>query len=143
MLMGEYRNSIDAKSRLIVPAKFRDELEFKCVLTKGLDNCLYIYPMDEWVRFQEKLATLPVSDAKARAFVRYFYASAVECEIDKQGRLTIPQSLKEYARIEKELVTLGVLNKVEIWSKQEWESAENGEKLEPGEFAAQMESYGI
>lgn len=143
MLMGEYNNSIDAKSRLIVPAKFRDELEYKCVLTKGLDNCLYIYPMDEWLRFQEKLATLPVSDAKARAFVRYFYASAVECEIDKQGRMTIPQSLKEYAKIEKELVTLGVLNKVEIWSKQEWENAENGEKLGPDEFAEQMESYGI
>lgn len=143
MLMGEYRNSIDAKSRLIVPSKFRDELGNKCILTKGLDSCLYIYPMIEWTKFQEKLATLPISDTKARAFVRYFYASAVECEIDKQGRLTIPQGLKEYAKVEKELVTLGVLNKVEIWSKEAWESAENGEKLEPGEFAEQMESYGI
>lgn len=143
MLMGEYRNSIDAKSRLIVPSKFRDELGVKCVLTKGLDSCLYIYPMVEWTKFQEKLATLPVSDTKARAFVRYFYASAVECEIDKQGRMTIPQSLREYAKVEKELVTLGVLNKVEIWSKEAWETAENGEKLEPSEFAQQMESYGI
>lgn len=143
MLMGEYKNSIDAKSRLIVPAKFRDELGFKCILTKGLDNCLYIYPMTEWIKFQEKLATLPVSDAKARAFVRYFYASAVECEIDKQGRMTIPPSLKEYANIEKELVTLGVLSKVEVWSRQEWENSENGENLQPKEFAEQMEAYGI
>ncbi|WP_027398732.1 division/cell wall cluster transcriptional repressor MraZ [Anaerovorax odorimutans] len=143
MLMGEYRNSIDVKSRLIVPSKFREELGYKCVLTKGLDNCLYIYPMEEWVKFQEKLSKLPVSDVKARAFVRYFYASAVECELDKQGRITIPQSLKKYANIEKELVTLGVLNKVEIWSKEEWENAEAGEKLEPTEFAEQMEIYGI
>ncbi|MEG1930479.1 MAG: division/cell wall cluster transcriptional repressor MraZ [Anaerovorax sp.] len=143
MLMGEYRNSIDAKSRLIVPSKFREELGGKCVLTKGLDSCLYIYSMTEWMKFQEKLAVLPIADTKARAFVRYFYASAVECEIDKQGRMTIPQGLKEYAKVEKELVTLGVLNKVEIWSKEAWENAENGEKLEPGEFAQQMESYGI
>lgn len=143
MLMGEYKNSIDIKSRMIIPAKFRDELIPKCILTKGLDNCLYIYPMEEWKKFQDKLSTLPVSDAKARAFVRYFYGSAVECEIDKQGRMTIPQNLKEYAKIEKELVTLGVMNKVEIWCKDEYENAENGEKLEPSEFAEQMETYGI
>ncbi len=143
MLMGEYKNSIDSKSRMIIPAKFRDALIPKCILTKGLDHCLYLYPMSEWSKFQEKLATLPVSDTKARAFVRYFYANAVECEIDKQGRMTIPQNLKDYASIDKELITLGVLNKVEIWSKQEWEGAENGEKLEPGEFALQMENYGI
>lgn len=143
MLMGEYQNSIDSKSRMIVPAKFRDELQYKCVLTKGLDSCLYIYPMSEWTKFQQKLDKLPISDAKARAFVRYFYASAVEGEMDKQGRLTIPQSLRNYANIEKELVTIGVLNKVEIWSKQAYENAENGEKLEASEFAEQMENYGI
>lgn len=141
--MGEYQNSLDVKGRIIVPAKFRDELGYKCVLTKGLDSCLYIYPMDEWMKFQEKLAKLPLSDSKARAFVRYFYASAVEAEVDKQGRLTIPQSLRSYAKIEKELVTIGVLDKVEIWSKQAYENAENGEKLEPSEFAQQMEAYGI
>jgi len=143
MLMGEYQNSIDSKGRIIVPAKFREQLEYKCVLTKGLDNCLYIYPMTEWAKFHEKLDKLPVSDPKARAFVRYFYASAVEGELDKQGRLTIPQSLRNYANIEKELVTIGVLNKIEIWSKQAYENAENGEKLDASEFAEQMESYGI
>ncbi|WP_130864330.1 division/cell wall cluster transcriptional repressor MraZ [Bacilliculturomica massiliensis] len=143
MLMGEYQNSIDAKGRMIVPSKFRDELGYKCVLTKGLDECLYIYPMEQWMKLQEKLATLPLSDAKARSFVRYFYASAVESEVDKQGRLTIPPGLRTYAHIDKELVTIGVLERVEIWSKQIYESAENGGNLDPNEFAAQMELYKI
>lgn len=143
MLMGEYQNSIDAKGRVIVPAKFREELGYKCVLTKGLDNCLYIYPMSQWVKLQEKLSTLPLSDPKARSFVRYFYASAVESEVDKQGRLAIPPTLRTYAQIDKELVTIGVLERVEIWSKQVYESAENGGNLDPNEFAAQMELYKI
>lgn len=143
MLMGEYQNSIDAKGRVIVPAKFRDELGYKCVLTKGLDNCLYIYPMSQWEKMQEKFAKLPLTDPKARSFVRYFYASAVECEVDKQGRLTIPPGLRTYAQIDKELVTIGVLERVEIWSKQVYESAENGGNLDPSEFAAQMELYNI
>lgn len=143
MLMGEYQNSIDAKGRIIVPSKFREELGYKCVLTKGLDQCLYIYPMSQWVKLQEKLAALPLSDPKARSFVRYFYANAVESEVDKQGRLTIPSGLRAYAEIEKELVTIGLLERVEIWSRQVYESAENGGNLEPGEFAAQMELYKI
>ena len=143
MLMGEYQNSIDAKGRIIVPSKFREELGYKCVLTKGLDQCLYIYPMEQWCKLQDKLSQLPLSDPKARSFVRYFYASAVECEVDKQGRMTIPPGLRSYAKIEKELVTIGLLERVEIWSKQTYESAENGGNLDPSEFAAQMELYNI
>lgn len=143
MLMGEYQNSIDAKGRMIVPSKFRDELGYKCVLTKGLDKCLYIYPMSEWETFKEKLAKLPVSDIQARKFVRYMYANAQECEIDKQGRISISPNLRAYAQIEKELVTVGLLDKVEIWSKQVYEADESGMNLDPSEFAAQMEAYGI
>ena len=123
MFMGKYQNSIDAKNRMIVPSKYREELGYKCVLTKGIDKCLYIYPMSEWERFMTKLSALPSSDMNARAFVRHFYANAVECEVDRQGRLTIPQELRDYAGIDKELVTIGILDKIEIWSRAEWENA--------------------
>ena len=143
MFMGKYQNSIDAKNRMIVPSKYREELGYKCVLTKGIDKCLYIYPMSEWERFMTKLSALPSSDMNARAFVRHFYANAVECEVDRQGRLTIPQELRDYAGIDKELVTIGILDKVEIWSRAEWENAEDGPQLAPEDIAQKMAEYGI
>ena len=143
MFMGKYQNSIDAKNRMIVPSKYREELGYKCVLTKGIDKCLYIYPMSEWERFMTKLSALPSSDMNARAFVRHFYANAVECEVDRQGRLTIPQELRDYAGIDKELVTIGILDKIEIWSRAEWENAEDGPQLAPEDIAQKMTEYGI
>jgi MraZ protein len=143
MFIGEYQNSIDSKGRIIVPSKFRDQLGSKFILTKGLDNCLYIYPMEEWSRFEDKLGSLPVSNKDARAFVRYFFSSAVECEVDKQGRLTIPQNLREHAKIDKELVTIGVLSKIEIWSKQEWDNYNEGSNLGPDDIADKMAEFGI
>ena len=129
MLMGSYQNQIDAKNRFAVPAKFREELGHKCVLAKGLDNCLVIYPMDTWAQQQKVLATLPRSDERARAFLRYTYASALECEVDKQGRLVLPEQWREYAHIEKELVTIGMLDRIEIWSKDVYENDKNGGQL--------------
>ncbi len=85
MFIGSYQNSIDAKYRMIVPSKYRDELGLKCVITKGIDKCLYVYPVAEWESFAEKLKALPKADAKARNFVRHFYGNAEECEIDRQG----------------------------------------------------------
>ena len=143
MFMGKYQNSIDAKNRMIVPSKYREELGYKCVLTKGIDKCLYIYPMSEWERFMTKLSALPSSDMNARAFVRHFYANAVECEVDRQGRLTIPQELRDYAGIDKELVTIGILDKIESWSRAEWENAEDGPQLAPEDIAQKMAEYGI
>ena len=143
MFMGKYQNSIDAKNRMIVPSKYREELGYKCVLTKGIDKCLYIYPMSEWERFMTKLSALPSSDMNARAFVRHFYANAVECEVDRQGRLTLPQELRDYAGIDKELVTIGILDKIEIWSRAEWENAEDGPQLAPEDIAQKMAEYGI
>ena len=143
MFMGKYQNSIDATNRMIVPSKYREELGYKCVLTKGIDKCLYIYPMSEWERFMTKLSALPSSDMNARAFVRHFYANAVECEVDRQGRLTIPQELRDYAGIDKELVTIGILDKIEIWSRAEWENAEDGPQLAPEDIAQKMAEYGI
>jgi len=143
MFIGEYQNSIDPKGRIIVPSKFRDELGYKFILTKGLDNCLYIYPMDEWNKFQDKLTDLPVTNKDARAFVRFFFSSAVECETDKQGRLTIPQNLREHARIDKDLVTIGVLSKIEIWSKREWDNYSESTNLGSDEIAEKMAEFGI
>ena len=91
MFIGEYHHSIDAKGRIIIPSKFREGLGYKFIMTKGLDNCLFIYPWEEWKKFEEKLMSLPMASKDARAFVRYFFSSAVDCEIDKQGRLTIPR----------------------------------------------------
>lgn len=143
MFIGEYQNSIDTKGRVIIPSKFREEIGGKFILTKGLDHCLYIYPMEEWSKFQEKLVSLPVTNKDARAFVRYFFSSAVECEVDKQGRLTIPQHLREHAKIDKELVTIGVLSKIEIWSKQEWDDYNEETNLGPEEIAEKMAEFGI
>lgn len=143
MLMGKYQNSIDEKGRMIVPAKYREELGGSCVLTRGMDLCLYIYPLAEWKKFMDKLSKLPTSDPNARAFVRHFYANATECEIDKQGRIGINQELREYAGLEKELVTVGILDKIEIWSKDRWN--ENSEQIDlaPQDFTSKMAEYGI
>lgn len=143
MFIGEYQNSIDAKGRIIVPSKFREQLGNKFILTKGLDSCLFIYTVEEWAKFEEKLAALPTANKDARAFVRYFFSSAVECEVDKQGRLTIPQNLREHAKIDKELVTIGVSRKIEIWSKQEWDNYNEGTNLGPDEIADRMSEFGI
>lgn len=143
MLMGKYQNSIDDKGRMIVPAKYRDELGKKCILTVSIDKCLNIYPMQQWESFMEKLSKLPTSDPNARAFVRHFYANAVECEIDKQGRISITPELRHYAELEKELITVGLLDKIEIWSKNAWEENSKSSGITPQEIALKMEQYGI
>ncbi len=143
MLMGKYHNSIDAKSRMIIPSKCREDLGGVCVLTRGIDKCLYVYPMAEWSKFMEKLSKLPTSDSKARAFVRHFYANAVECEIDKQGRITLPQELREYAAIDKDLVTVGIIDKVEIWAREEWDAEVRETDDSTWDMAEKMAEYGI
>ena len=141
MFMGTYYNSIDAKNRMIVPSKHRDQLGGRCILTKGLDTCLYIYSLADWEKQMEKIEALPESDPKIRAFIRHFCANACECEMDKQGRITIPQELKEYAVIDKDLVTMGAMKKVEIWSKEVWEKPNNENKMDTSEFADSLATY--
>lgn len=121
MFMGEYQHNIDDKGRLIVPAKFRDDLGASFVMTRGLDNCLFVYPQSEWETLEAKLKSLPFTRADARAFVRFFFSGATECELDKQGRILIPANLREYAKISRDCVVIGVSNRVEIWSKEAWE----------------------
>ena len=141
MFMGTFYNSIDSKNRMIVPSKHRDQLCGKCVLTKGLDKCLNIYSMDDWEKQMEKVAELPESDSRVRAFIRHFCANAVECEFDKQGRIVIPAELKAYASIDKDLVTMGAMRKIEVWSKDVWESPENSNKMDADEFAETLSQY--
>ncbi|GAB7387670.1 division/cell wall cluster transcriptional repressor MraZ [Bacillaceae bacterium] len=121
MFMGEYQHAIDAKGRLTIPAKFREELGSVFVITRGLDNCLFVYPKGEWAQLEQKLKSLPFTRSDARAFTRFFFSGAVECELDKQGRVNIPKHLCEYASLEKDCVVIGVSNRVEIWSKGKWE----------------------
>ena len=147
MFVGKYNNSIDSKSRVIVPAKFRDELEGRCIIAKSLDRCLTIYPLAQWEKFvEEKLEILPAGNPQARKLKRHFYSSAAECDVDKQGRLTIPQELKEYAGIEKELITVGSDKTIEVWSREHWEDEldpDTGELMNASEVAERMEQYGF
>ena len=121
MFMGEYQHTVDAKGRLIIPAKFRDDLDGGFVVTRGLDKCLFAYTMDEWKRLEEKLKALPVTKKDARAFTRFFFSGATEVELDKQGRVNLPANLLSYAGLEKDCVVLGVSSRIEIWSKEAWE----------------------
>ncbi|OCA85543.1 cell division/cell wall cluster transcriptional repressor MraZ [Bacillus sp. FJAT-27225] len=121
MFMGEYHHNIDNKGRLIVPSKLRDNLGEMFVITRGLDRCLFGYPLSEWSLIEEKLKALPLTKKDARAFTRFFFSGATESEIDKQGRINIPTPLVDYAQLQKECVILGVSNRIEIWSKQIWE----------------------
>lgn len=142
MLIGEYQHALDAKNRMIVPAKLREDLGTKFVITKGLDGCLYVYPLEEWKLLEEKLKTLPLTNKDARAFVRFFFSGASEIEIDKQGRGVIPPNLKEYASIEREIVSIGVLTRVEIWSKDKWLEY-NDSNVDYESIAEKMSDLGI
>jgi len=120
MFLGEYQHSLDLKGRITVPSKFREQLGEKFVATKGLDNCIFLYPMEEWKTIEEKLKSLPFTRADVRSFARFFFSGASELEIDRQGRTLIPLNLREYAAIDKELIIIGVGNRIEIWSADNW-----------------------
>lgn len=122
MFMGEFQHTIDPKGRLIVPHKFREALGEKFIATKGLDNCLFVYSQEEWHQLEEKLKTLPFTRPDVRAFVRLFFSGATECELDKQGRILLPANLREHAKLEKDVVVLGVATRVEIWALNQWEN---------------------
>ncbi len=122
MFMGEFQHSIDEKGRLIIPAKFRDGLGTSFVVTRGLDQCLFVYPRSEWEILETKLTTLPFTRSDARAFSRFFFSGATECDLDKQGRANIPSNLREYAKLSRECVVIGVSSRVEIWDKEAWDT---------------------
>jgi len=131
MLMGEYNHSIDDKLRLIIPSKFREELGEKVIITRGLENCLFIYSEKEWQKVVTKLNLLPFTKKDARSFTRMFLSGATDVEFDKQGRIKITKSLVEYANLSKDCVVIGVNDRLEIWSKENWDNYfnENSENM--------------
>lgn len=140
MFMGEFNHSIDSKGRIIIPSKFREGLGEEFVITLGLDGCLFAYSNEEWMKFVAKLQTLP-GTKEARQLQRYFMACASACEADKQGRILIPQKLRESVGLDKEIVFVGVLNKIEIWSKERWDQNNYYEDVDS--IAEHMSEYGI
>ena len=143
MLLGEYNNKLDDKGRVSVPAKFRDDLGHSFIVTKGLDNCLFAYSKGEWATFEAKLKSLPLTNPNVRNFIRFFFAGATECETDKQGRINIPQNLREYAGLSKEVFIVGVSTRVEIWDKDKWLEYTDKENMDVNEIAIQMSNLGI
>jgi len=143
VFMGEYLHTIDNKGRLIFPAKFRDELGELFIATKGLDNCLFVYTRSEWAILEEKLKKLPLAKPEARAFVRFFFSGAAELECDKQGRVLLPTNLREYARLDKEVVVIGVSTRIEVWNKAAWD--EYNQQVSPtvAEIAENLADLGI
>ena len=140
MFTGEYNHSLDAKGRVIMPEKFREELGESFMLTMGFDGCICVYSNEEWMTFVEKLRTLPELRKEARQTIRHFVARAAQCEIDKQGRILIPQKLREYAGLTKDIVFVGVLSKIEVWSKERWEESDIDDM---DDIAEKLSSFGI
>ena len=141
MLIGEYEHSLDAKGRLIMPAKLREDIGEKFIITKGLDGCLFAFSIAEWKIFEEKLRSLPISNKDARKFSRFFFAGAIDCEIDKQGRFLISSNLREFAELEKDVIIVGMDSRLEIWSKEKWIKFD--EDISADEIAEKMEMLGI
>jgi len=143
MFIGEYQASIDDKGRISIPAKFRPKLKQKVVVTRGLDNSLFLYTLEEWKKLAEKLASLPISTANTRAFSRLMLAGAMDCEIDKQGRIILPAYLKEFAKISKKVVIAGLYNRIEIWSEELWQSYKMQTEAQSNAIAEQLGSLGV
>lgn len=143
MLTGEFNHSIDVKGRLIIPSKFREILGEDFVITKGLDGCLFVYPQDEWKTFENKLRTLPLTNKDARTFTRFFLGSAVDGGLDKQGRVLISSALRNFAGLDKEVVLVGVLDRIEIWDKAKWDEKNAAVEENMDDIASHMEDLGL
>ena len=143
MFMGEHGHNIDEKGRVIMPAKFREQLGDNFVLTKGLDGCLFVYPMTEWEEIQRRFRETSLASKDARIFSRFFFGSASEVEIDKQGRVNIPAPLRAYAQLKKDVTLVGVLDRIEIWDKESWENGNSSDDADMDRIAEDMAELGI
>ena len=141
MLIGEFEHSLDEKGRLIMPSKFREDIGEKFIVTKGLDGSLFAFSLEEWKKFEEKLRSLPLSSRDARNFSRFFFAGAIDCVLDRQGRFLISSNLREFAEFKKDVVIVGMDSRLEIWSKEKWEQVETN--ISADEIAERMEQLGI
>lgn len=142
MLIGQYHHSIDGKNRLFIPARLRQNV-VRFIITSGLEGCLFVYTPENWKKITERLKTLPLTKADARKFLRTFLSGANECHLDEQGRILIPKSLCNYANIRKEVIVVGVLDRIEIWSKTDWESYQEEAQKKFVEVAEKLVDLGI
>jgi MraZ protein len=143
VFIGEYSHNLDEKGRLAVPKKFRADLSKGAVVTRGLDNCLFLYTKIEWKKLADKLATLPFSQAKARAFARLMLAGAMDVGVDKQGRVMLPEYLRSFAGLKKQVVVAGLYNRLELWDQKNWEAYKTKSEKESENIAEDMFELGI
>ena len=143
MFLGEYTYTIDDKKRLAIPAKFRQLLGKKAIITRGLDKCLFLYPMKEWGKLAEKLSQLPLSQADARGFARIMLAGAMEVNSDRLGRILVPNYLRKYASLEKKVIIAGLYNRIEIWDEKKWNTYKQKMEREAGDIAERLKELGV
>jgi len=143
MFLGEYTYTIDDKKRMAIPGKFRQLLGKKAVITRGLDNCLFLYPSGEWEKLAKKLSQLPLSQADARGFARIMLAGAMEVNLDGLGRILIPDYLKKYASLQKKVVIAGLYNRIEIWDEKNWNFYKQKIEKEAGDIAERLKELGV
>lgn len=143
MFIGEYQHNVDSKKRLALPSKFRKELGAKVVVTRGLDKCLFVYPLKTWKDIAEKLGTLPMGESGTRSFVRLMLAGASDVDMDSQGRVLLPEYLKEYAGLEKEVVVAGLFNRLEVWNENNWKEYRTKAEANTDEIAEQLGRLGV
>jgi len=143
VFIGEHKHGLDPKGRIIIPAKFRSALGDRFVITKGLDNCLFVYPLGEWQTLAQRLSSLPMTDKDVRMFIRFFFAGAFECEIDKQGRALIPPNLREFAKLDKDIVITGALTRIEVWNSESWDAHSASIDIENPSIIDKMVGLGV
>jgi len=143
MLIGEYKHTLDPKKRLSMPSKWRKELGKKLVVTRGLDNCLFVYPLKEWKKITEKIGQLPLGQADTRSFNRFFLSGAVEVEVDSVGRILVPDYLKDFGQLDSKVVLAGIHNRVEIWDETRWETYKRGIEKQADALAEKLGEIGV
>ncbi|OGI17520.1 MAG: cell division/cell wall cluster transcriptional repressor MraZ [Candidatus Moranbacteria bacterium RIFCSPHIGHO2_02_FULL_40_12b] len=143
MFIGEYSHSIDPKKRLAIPSKFRKEIGSRAVITRGLDRCLFIYPLKIWKELAKKLGSLPVGESSTRSFIRLMLAGATDVEVDKQGRVLLPDYLKSYAELRRNVTIAGLYNRMEVWDENKWKKYKSNAEKNTDEIAEQLGKLGV
>ncbi|EKD24008.1 MAG: hypothetical protein ACD_81C00131G0011 [uncultured bacterium] len=143
MFIGEFAHNLDEKGRMALPAKFRTKLSGEAIITRGLDKCLFVFSADEWAKLAEKIVSLPLTQANSRAFTRLMLAGAMDVEIDKQGRILVPDYLRTYAGLSKEVVVTGLYNRIEIWDSAQWKEYKEKTEASSDEIAEKLSDLGI
>ena len=143
MLLGEYKHNLDIKGRVAIPAKFREELKPGAIITRGLDNCLFVFTSKEWEALAQKLVSLPLAQANSRAFARLMLAGATDVDIDSQGRVLIPDYLRKYAGLSKQVTVAGLYNRIEVWDSESWDKYKQKTESSSDEIAEKLGELGI